>query len=92
LLGWVAGNSYGHPVWPQVEPYVSRDGQYYDYFVRLAPPGLSQREKEAEAFHNVNLYEEWFEKGQAQPFNEDDNVAKVARMFQLAGEVVDVYR
>ena len=92
MLGWVAGNSYAHPVWPEVKPYVGRGGDYYDFFVRLSPPGLDRSAQEAEAFHNVSLYQKWFEKGQTLPFNEADNVNKIRRILQIAEEVVSVYR
>ncbi len=92
MLGWVAGNSSGHPVWPEVRPYVGQGGEYYDFFVRLSPPGLDRSAQEAEAFHNVNLYREWFEKGQTRPFNEPDNTDKMRRILQIAKDVVNVYR
>ena len=92
MLGWVAGNSYGHPVWPDVRPYVGRGGEYYDFFVSLSPPGLGSGAQEAEAFHNVSLYETWFEKGQTRPFNEPDNMNKIRRILQIAEETVGVYR
>ncbi len=92
MLGRIAGNSYEHPIWPEVKPYVARGGQYYDFFLRLAPPGLSRSEQEAEAFANVRLYQEWFEKGRAQPFNESDNINKIRRIQQIATEVIAVYK
>lgn len=92
MLGWVAGNSYAHPVWPEMKPYVGRGGEYYDFFLRLSPPGLDRSAQEAEAFHNVSLYQKWFEKGQTRPFNEEDNVNKITRILQIAEEVVSVYR
>ncbi len=92
MLGWIAGNSYGHPVWPEMKPYVGRGGVYYDFFLRLSPPGLDRSAQEVEAFQNVSLYQEWFEKGQTRPFNEADNVNKIRRILQIAREVVDVYR
>ena len=92
MLGWVAGNSYAHPVWPEMKPYVGRGGEYYDFFLGLSPPGLDRSAQEAEAFHNVSLYQKWFEKGQTLPFNEADNVNKFRRILQIAEEVVSVYR
>ncbi len=92
MLGWVAGNSYAHPVWPEMNPYVGRGGEYYDFFLGLSPPGLDRSAQEAEAFHNVSLYQKWFEKGQTLPFNEADNVNKIKRILQIAEEVVSVYR
>ena len=92
MLGWVAGNSYGHPIWPQIKSYYGRGGSYYDFFVRLSPPGLDKTIQEAEALHNVGLYQEWFEKGQTRPFNEQDNVNKIKRMLQIAEEVVGIYK
>jgi hypothetical protein len=92
MMGWVAGNSSGHPVWPDVKPYVGRNSQYYNFFLRLSPPGLTKSEQESEAYHNVALYREWFEKGKKRPFNESDNVNKIKRMYQFAEEVIAVYR
>jgi hypothetical protein len=92
MLGWVAGNSYAHPIWPQVKPYVGRGGQYYDFLVGLSPPGLDRTMQEAEAFHNVRLYQEWFKNGQMRPFNEQDNMNKIKRILQISEEVIDVYR
>ena len=92
MLGWVAGNTYAHPIWPEMKPYIGRGGEYYDFFLSLSPPGLDRSSQEVEAFQNVSLYQEWFERGQARPFNEADNGNKIKRILQIAGEVVSVYR
>ena len=92
MLGWVAGNTYGTPLWPEVEQNIGRDGVYYDFFVRLAPPGLNSSTQQLEAFKNVSLYQEWFDKGQTRPFNEADNMNKLRRMMQISEEVIDLYR
>lgn len=72
MLGWVAGNSYAHPIWPEMKPYIGRGGEYYDFFLRLTPPGLDRGALEAEAFQNVSLYRKWFDSGQSRPFDEAD--------------------
>ena len=89
LVGWIAGNSQLHPVWPEVESFVGRNGEYTRYFIRLAPPGVSERDGEAEALHNVLLYNDWVKKGRDKPFNEYDNIQKFKRIQQLAAEVLD---
>lgn len=92
LVGWVAGNSYNHPIWPQLKPYVGRGGQYYDFFVSLAPPGLSKDAQQAEALGNVRRYQKSFERGKTRSFNERDNNNKTKRMLQIAEEVVGIYK
>jgi hypothetical protein len=54
-IGWVAGNAAGHPIWPQVEPFVGKGGTYYNALVRLKTPGANE---EVEAYSNVALYRE----------------------------------
>ncbi len=83
-IGWVAGNSYGHPVWPEVKGYVGKDGDYYNLFVRLAPKGSDH---ETEAFHNVSLYNKSFEEGQKQPFNEHESTLRTQRILQIVEEL-----
>lgn len=92
MLGWVAGNSFGHPIWQQVKQYVGKGGEYYEFFLGLAPPGLSKDAQQAEAFHNVSLYDEWFQRGQKKPFDEIDNMNKIKKLQQLADQAVGVYR
>ena len=83
-IGWVAGNAAGHPIWPQVEPFVGKGGNYYNAFVRLKPPGSNEQ---VEAYSNVALYEEWVKTGESAPFNETDCVAKIQRVLQIADEL-----
>ena len=92
MLGWVAGNTYGTPLWPEVKQNIGRGGVYYNFFVRLRPPGLKKRTLEAEAIHNIRLYLEWFEKGQTRTYNEADNMNKLGRILQIGEEVIAVYR
>lgn len=83
-IGWVAGNAYGHPVWQDIKRYVGKGGSYYDLFTRLAPQGSNA---EAEAYQNVSLYRNWFEKGQDQPFNEKEAVLRIQRVHQIVEEL-----
>lgn len=86
-VGWVAGNSHGHPIWPQMKGYVGRGGSYYKAFVSLAPPGLSRAEQQAEAHHNVRLYEKWFERGEQAAFNEAEATSRIQRVLQISEEL-----
>ena len=82
-IGWVAGNAYGHPIWQDLRAHVGRGGDYYDVFMRLAPPGTDHQ---TEAMLNVALYEEWFERGQAAPYNEAEMLRRTERVLMLVEE------
>lgn len=84
-IGWVAGNAAGHPIWPELERYVGEDGNYYNAFIRLKPPGSND---EVEAYSNVALYREWVKTGEKSPFNETDCLAKMQRTLQILPELV----
>ncbi len=83
-IGWVAGNSYGHPIWPEIKPFVGKGGSYYEFYLRLAPKNSDHA---AEAFYNVSLYEEWFEIGSKQPFNENEGLSRIQRVMQIQDEL-----
>lgn len=88
-IGWVAGNAYGHLIWPELRPYIGRGGEYYDSFMRLAPPGADHQ---TEAALNVALYQKWFERGQAAPFNEPEGMRRLERLNALVGETTALLR
>ena len=50
-IGWVAGNAAGRPIWPHVEPYVGKGGNYYNALIRLKTP---EGNEEVEAYSNVS--------------------------------------
>ena len=84
-IGWVAGNSYDHPIWPEMEQYVGRGGVYYDTYVSLKC-GL-HRDEATTALANVQLYRDWFEKGRKKSFNEPDNMRRIKRVIQINDEL-----
>lgn len=83
-IGWLAGNARGHPIWPQVEPFVGEGGQYYDAFLRISSGRYSD---ELEASMNVQLYRQWRERGAALPFNERDSTSRIQRVIAIAREM-----
>ncbi len=66
-IGWVAGNAYGHPIWPEVEPFIGPGGTYYEILLRTGIPGS---DPEIEVSLNVQRYREAFDRGKAATFNE----------------------
>lgn len=88
-IGWVAGNAYGHPIWPQVRDFVGEGGTYYDAFVRLRAPGESD---ELAASANVALYQECRERGQGLAFNERASISRIQRVIDISEELRGVLR
>ncbi len=88
-VGWVAGNTQGHPIWPQMRPFVGEGGEYYNAFVRIATCGLDD---ETVAFMNVRLYNEWVEKGRLFPFNEAESMRRTQRSIQIVKEMTKLMR
>jgi uncharacterized protein YraI len=87
LIGWVAGNARNHPIWPEVRGFVGEGGQYYTALVQIAAPG---EDHAAAAYANVALYREWVERGQQQPFNEDEAVNRIQRANQVVQELSEL--
>lgn len=88
-IGWVAGNAAGHPIWPQVEPYVGKGGNYYNALVRLKTPGGNE---EVEAYSNVSLYREWVKIGEKSSFNENECISKIQRTLQIVDELTKMMK
>ena len=88
-IGWVAGNSKGHPIWPEIKPYVTAGGEYYEFFMRLAPPGSDHK---VEAIMNVNLYRAALEDGQKLPFNEMQNILRIKRAITIGPQILEIYK
>lgn len=83
-IGWVAGNAYGHPIWPQVREFVDTGGTYYNAFVLLRAPG--ERDTVA-ASANVALYRECRERGGQQNFNEAASISRIQRAIDIVAEL-----
>ena len=88
-IGWVAGNTAGHPIWPQVEPYVGKGGNYYNTLIRLKTPGAND---EVEAYSNVALYREWVEIGEKASFNEKECMTRIQRTLQIVDELTKMMK
>ena len=86
-IGWVAGNSYGHPIWPQIRDFVGEGGTYYDAFVRIRAPGENA---EQAAYSNVALYNECREQGRQQNFNEGLSINKIQRAIDISNELTNM--
>ncbi|MDQ3582624.1 MAG: hypothetical protein M3495_13915 [Pseudomonadota bacterium] len=88
-IGWVAGNAAGHPIWPQVEPFVGKGGNYYNALIRLKTPGANE---EVEAYSNVAIYREWVQIGEKTSFNEDECITRIQRTLQLVDELTKMMK
>jgi hypothetical protein len=88
-IGWVAGNAAGHPIWPEVEPFVGEGGNYYNAFVGMNTPGSNGK---VEAYSNVALYREWAKAGEKSPSNETDCLTKIQRTLQISDELVKIMK
>jgi hypothetical protein len=88
-IGWVAGNAAGHPIWPQVEPFVGKGGNYYNALVGLKTPGAKE---EVEAYSNVALYREWVKIGEKTSFNEKECITKIQRTLQIVDELTKMMK
>jgi hypothetical protein len=88
-IGWVAGNAVGHPIWPQVEPYVGKGGNYYNALIRLRTPGAND---EVEAYSNVALYREWVKIGEKTSFNEEECITRIQRTLQIVDELTKMMK
>ena len=78
-IGWVAGNAYGHPIWPEVEPFIGPGGTYYEILLRSGIPG-SDPEIEA------SLNREAFDRGKAATFNEAEGASRLERVNEVVAE------
>jgi hypothetical protein len=83
-VGWIAGNTSGHPIWPEVRPFVGEGGEYYEFFLTLAP---SEANKSGHAAHNVSLYAEWVEIGERAPYDEHEALRRAERIVAISGEI-----
>ncbi len=88
-IGWVAGNSSKHPIWPQMKPFVGRGGTYYETLVRLKVPGS---DSQTEAYSNVALYRKWKNIGSKITFNEAECMNRIKRTIQITKELSDLMR
>ena len=84
-IGWVAGNAHGHPIWPDVRPYVGEGGEYYDAFLRLLAPGETP---EVQAHLNVRLYNECRSQGGQHVFNEAEGMSRIVRSNDIVNELL----
>jgi hypothetical protein len=82
-IGWVAGNAYGHPIWPEVEPFIGPGGTYYEILLRTGIPGS---DPEIEASLNVQRYREAFDRGKAATFNEAEGASRLERINEVVAE------
>lgn len=83
-VGWLAGNSYGHPIWPQVRGFVGEGGEYYNAFVLVRAPHESER---VAAQANVRLYNQCRERGENAPFNERESISRIQRAIDISEEL-----
>ena len=83
-IGWVAGNAYGHPIWPEVEPFIGRGGTYYNTLLRTGIPGS---DPEIEAALNVQRYREAFDRGKAEAFKEAEGASRLQRVNDIVAEI-----
>jgi hypothetical protein len=83
-IGWIAGNTRGQAIWPQVEPYVGRDGEYYNAFIRLT---THEADPQTVASMNVGRYRDAVERGQAMPFSESEALSRTRRTVQIVAEM-----
>lgn len=88
-IGWVAGNTYGHPIWPQMKPYVGKGGEYYNFFISL---GAQTANQEAQAYANIQRYNEWFDRGQSIPFNEPEAMRRAQRSVEIVSEIGELLK
>ena len=91
-VGWVAGNAYGHPIWPQIEGYVGKGGEYYDFFMRLAPSGLTDIEQQVQYAANLRRYEAGRKQGSSQSFSEAAASARIQRVLDIIEELKVIMR
>lgn len=84
-IGWIAGNSRGHTTWPQVQPYVGKDGQYYNFFISLK--GADGAGDEVEALGNIQRYEGAVATGTSSPFSEAEEFDRTKRAVQILKQI-----
>lgn len=83
-MGWAAGNSFRKQMWPEVESYVGQRGLYFDFMLRLAPPGLSEDLNEAELEANRARYEDAFVRGRGASLDEAEIARCIARTREIS--------
>ena len=84
-MGWIVGNTENHRIQREMKQAKGSGGNYYEVFMRLAPRGSDHQ---TEAWGNVSLYRDWFEKGRmAQLFNEPEGMRRLQRVLQIIEEI-----
>ena len=81
--GWIAGNAYGTAIWPQLRPYVGRDGEFYNGFIRIRAPEEDDLDDQLVASMNISLYNECRENGANAPLNGDEIQSRAIRNNQI---------